>query len=178
MLRNRNTITKFDPMRDGTQHSSQRDDQAREQGIQAFYDSASATHATLQTWKEIATELNCGIRTAQRWERTLGLPVRRLGKGHRGRVVAFQDELQCWLRDSAKAPATPKVGLLQSITDFLARGPSSAKQICDQCHSPMKFLDGQFWIYGTSRKWNLSLPFCPLCDAESFESFCCSQNLQ
>jgi hypothetical protein len=44
-----------------------------------------------------------------------------------------------------------------------------------QCHSPMKFLEGQFWIYGTSRKWNLSLPFCPLCEAEALESFCRSQ---
>jgi hypothetical protein len=163
-------------MRDGTQHSSQRGDQACKQGIQAFYDSASATRAALHTWKEIATELNCGIRTAQRWERTLGMPVRRLSKGSRGRIVAFKDELQRWLRDSAKAITTKKVGL--SIIDFLARGPSSAQQICDQCHSPMKFLDGQFWIYGTSRKWNLSVPFCPACEAEALESFWRSQITQ
>jgi hypothetical protein len=40
---------------------------------------------------------------------------------------------------------------------------------------PMKFLEGQFWIYGTSSKWSLSVPFCPLCEAEAFESFCRSQ---
>jgi hypothetical protein len=155
-------------MRNGTQYSSQRGDQAREQGIQACYESATATRATLQTWKEIASELNCGVRTVQRWERTLGLPVRRLGKGPRGRVVAFKDDLQRWLRDSAKARAMQKVGL-PSIIDLLARGSSSAKPICDKCHSPMKFLDGHFWIYGTNRKWNLSLPFCPRCDAEALE---------
>jgi hypothetical protein len=177
MLRNRNIIPEFDSMRDGIQHSSQRGDQARKQGLQAFFDSASATRATLQTWKEIASELNCGVRTAQRWERTLGLPVRRLGKGPRSHVVAFKDELQRWLRDSAKATTTKKVSL-QSMLDFLVRGPSSAKQICDQCHSPMKFLDGHFWFYGTSRKWNLSLPFCPACEAEALESICCSQILQ
>jgi hypothetical protein len=147
------------------------------QGIQAPSESASATRATLQTWKEIATELNCGIRTVQRWERTLGLPVRRLGKGPRGRVVAFKDDLQRWLRDHAKATTTKKIGL-PSIIDFLARGSSSAKQICDQCHSSMKFLNGHFCIYGTNRKWNLSLPFCPLCDAEALESFLHPQILQ
>jgi hypothetical protein len=152
-------------------------DQARRQGIAGPYQSVSATRATLQTWKEIASELNCGIRTVQRWERTLGLPVRRLGKGAGGRVVAFKDELQRWFRDSAKARAMQKVGL-PSIIDFLAREPSSAKKICDQCHSPMKFLNGHFWIDGTTRKWNLSLPFCPLCDAESLERVCPSQILQ
>jgi hypothetical protein len=166
-------------MRDGTEHPSQRGDQAREQGIQASYESATATRATLQTWKEIASELNCGVRTAQRWERTLGLPVRRLGRGSRARVVAFKDELQRWLRKNAKETTTKKVGL-QSIIEFFARGrPSRTKQICDQCQSPMKFLDAHFWIYGTSRKiWNLSLPFCPVCDAEALESCSCSQILQ
>jgi hypothetical protein len=178
MLRNRNIVTEFGSMRDGTQHPSQRGDQAHRQGIQAFYDSASDTREALQTWKEIATELNCGIRTAQRWERTLGLPVRRLGKGSRGRVVAFKDELQRWLRDSAKATTTKKVGL-RSIIDCLVQGPSSVKQACcDRCHSPMKFLDGDFWIYGTSRKWHLSVPFCPACEGVALESFCRSQIIQ
>jgi hypothetical protein len=178
MLRNRNTITEFGSMTGGTQHWPQKGDQTREQVIRGSGESAPTSGTTLQTWKEIASELNCGVRTAQRWERTLGLPVRRLGKGSRGRVVAFKDELHRWLRDRAKRPATPKVGLLASITDLLARGPSSAKQICDQCHSPMKFLDGHFWIYGASRKWNLSVPFCPLCEAEAMESFCRSQIIQ
>jgi hypothetical protein len=165
-------------MRGGMQRSPQNGDPARHQVNHASGESAPSMRETLQSWKEIAAELNCGVRTAQRWERTLGMPVRRLGKGPRGRIVAFKDELHCWLRDQAKGPATPKVGLLTSITDFLARGPSPAQQICDRCHSPMKFLDGHFWIYGTSRKWNLSVPFCPLCDAEALEGFCRSQIIQ
>src|SRR3954452_19862415 len=77
------------------------------------------THPALQSWKEIASELNRGVRTVQRWERKLGLPVRRLGKGPRGRVVAFKDELQRWLRGNAKPNETPRqLALLQSITDF------------------------------------------------------------
>src|SRR5690242_13948988 len=119
-------------MKNGTQHSSDRGDQAGEK-VQTSYEDASSPRATLQTWKEIASELNCGIRTAQRWERTLGLPVRRLGTGPRARVVAFKDDLQRWLRDSAKANAMQKkAGLLQSMTELLARGPSSTRQICKQ----------------------------------------------
>src|SRR5690349_11256583 len=110
-------------MKNGTQHSSDRGDQAGKKEIQTSYESPSAPRAMLQTWKEIASELNCGIRTAQRWERTLGLPVRRLGSGPRAHVVAFKDDLQRWLRDSAKANAMQKkAGLLQSMTDLLARG--------------------------------------------------------
>jgi hypothetical protein len=55
----------------------------------------------LQSWKEIASELDRGVRTVQRWERTLGLPVHRLGKAPRCPVFAFKDELYFWLRSKA-----------------------------------------------------------------------------
>jgi hypothetical protein len=140
----------------------------------------------LQSWKEIASELNRGIRTVQRWERTLGLPVRRVGKGPRCPVIAFRDELHRWLRTKAqecgrtdlrKEPsisAEPKLkaGLLQSIEEFFATDRSgSVKETCSQCHSPMQFLKGDFWIYGTGVKWSKSVPFCPVCEAENLEVF-------
>jgi hypothetical protein len=84
--------------------------------------------------------------------------VRRIGKGPRGRVVAFQDELQCWLRNNAKA--TTKVGLA-SIIDSLTQASSSAKQICGQCHSPMKFLDGHFWDLRDHQKVEFIAAFLP-----------------
>ena len=37
----------------------------------------------LDSWKEIATFLNRGVRTVQRWEATEGLPVRR----HQHRII-------------------------------------------------------------------------------------------
>ena len=49
----------------------------------------------LSGWKEIATHLNQGLRTAQRWER-LGLPIHRMGKGKRAPVIAFAEELDAW----------------------------------------------------------------------------------
>lgn len=53
----------------------------------------------LTSWKEIASHLNCAVRTAQRWERN-GLPVRRPIPGHRGYVNADDEMLDSWLRDS------------------------------------------------------------------------------
>jgi hypothetical protein len=52
----------------------------------------------LNSWKEIASYVGRGIRTVQRWERELGLPVRR-PRGHlRSPVVAIPSELDDWLR--------------------------------------------------------------------------------
>jgi len=70
----------------------------------------------LQSWKEIALYLQVGVRTAQRWEKTLGLPVHHTGI--KGRVFAVREELDKWLG------ACPKRGnsefaldLLDQITD-------------------------------------------------------------
>ena len=60
----------------------------------------SSNCATLHGWKEIALELERSVRTVQRWERTLGLPVRR-GKDARAEVFVLKGELQLWLRKIA-----------------------------------------------------------------------------
>ena len=54
------------------------------------------THG-LNSWKEIADYLGVNVRTAQKWERHRGLPVRR-GPGLRSRVSADADELDAWRR--------------------------------------------------------------------------------
>jgi len=51
----------------------------------------------LQSWKEIAAYLKRGVRTAQRWERCAGLPVRRPRPGDRSPVFAFPSEIDQWL---------------------------------------------------------------------------------
>ena len=55
----------------------------------------------LETWGEIATYLSREIRTVQRWEKTMGLPVRRLAGGpdKQSRVFAFKHELDAWWRE-------------------------------------------------------------------------------
>ena len=49
----------------------------------------------LTSWKDIAAFLGKGVRTVQRWERELQLPVHR-PKGE-GIVIAFPEELHRWI---------------------------------------------------------------------------------
>lgn len=68
--------------------------------VQLFNDqSAPAVRRSdaLQSWKEIASYLKRGVRTAQRWERLAGLPVRRPRPSYRSPVFAFPSEIDQWL---------------------------------------------------------------------------------
>lgn len=58
---------------------------------------SSKSNATLNSWKEIATFLGRGVRTVQRWERELGLPVYRVRKTEHSPVFAYARELEVWL---------------------------------------------------------------------------------
>src|SRR5947209_11829521 len=50
----------------------------------------------LNSWKEIAAYLNRGVRTVQRWEVELSLPVRRPRARNRSAVIDLRSELhQC-----------------------------------------------------------------------------------
>ena len=52
----------------------------------------------LNSWKEIALYLNRGVRTVQRWETELGLPVRRPRGKNRSAVIAIRSELDEWIK--------------------------------------------------------------------------------
>ena len=51
----------------------------------------------LTSWKEIANYLHCGVRTVQRYESELGLPVHRLTGKLRGTVRATTKEIDAWM---------------------------------------------------------------------------------
>ena len=51
----------------------------------------------LSGWKEIANYLGKGVRTVQRYEWQMGLPVRRPAGKPRGSVVATKAELDAWV---------------------------------------------------------------------------------
>lgn len=57
---------------------------------------------SLSGWKDIAAYLGRGLRTVQRWEADLGLPVRRPRGKERSAVMALPRELDDWL---VKAPS-------------------------------------------------------------------------
>jgi hypothetical protein len=61
----------------------------------------------LGSWKEIAAYLGKGVRTVQRWENDLGLPVRRPNGSTKGVVYASPDELDRWLNLQWARRATP-----------------------------------------------------------------------
>jgi hypothetical protein len=50
----------------------------------------------LNGWKEIAAHFGKGVRTVQRWEKELGLPIRRLQAGKGDIVYALEQELEAW----------------------------------------------------------------------------------
>lgn len=54
----------------------------------------------LNSWKEIAAYLGRGIRTVQRWESELRLPVHRPKGKNRSAVLAFRDEIDDWLHQT------------------------------------------------------------------------------
>jgi len=55
----------------------------------------------LNSWKEIASYLGKGVRTVQRQESELKLPIRRPAGRDRTAVLAFTDELDEWLERAA-----------------------------------------------------------------------------
>jgi hypothetical protein len=68
----------------------------------------------LGSWKEIAAYLGKGVRTVQRWENDLGLPVRRPNGAAKGVVYASTDDLERWLaqRWGKRAASLKEDGLL------------------------------------------------------------------
>ncbi|MCX6551587.1 MAG: hypothetical protein NTY02_11405 [Acidobacteria bacterium] len=60
-------------------------------------------------WKEIASYLGRGVRTAQRWERDLGLPVHRLDTKGAEVVYAIRDEIDEWWRRTDQARSAPRI---------------------------------------------------------------------
>lgn len=82
-----------------------------------------AERRILNSWKEIANYLGRGVRTVQRWEAQLGLPVHRpAGKDHSA-VLAFSSELDQWL-DSRPVRFAPSV-----IAEGAPDRPSAQVQI-------------------------------------------------
>ena len=87
--------------------------------------------ALLNSWKEIASYAGRGVRTMQRWEHDLGLPVHRPKGRDRSAVLAFTNEIDDWLhhtpvrslRDGARLKTPPQMFPLRQ-----PRGNASAER--------------------------------------------------
>jgi transcriptional regulator with XRE-family HTH domain len=77
--------------------------------------------SVLTSWKDIANYFGKGVRTVQRWEKELGLPIRRPKHSTKSTVLAVLDEINDWVkcqqfseeRDSSTDPERSE--LLQQI---------------------------------------------------------------
>jgi len=65
----------------------------------------------LASWKEIATYLGVDVRTCQRWEKSLGLPVRRLDASAKSRVFASKVEIDTWMARVSSKPGAAESGV-------------------------------------------------------------------
>ena len=104
-------------------------------------DTARATERSqfLGGWKEIANYLGKGVRTVQRYERELGLPVRRPAGKATGSVVATKMELDAWVAASPIREAfhlTRVVGMNASTrtTDSIRQGLTEMTRLREQMH--------------------------------------------
>jgi hypothetical protein len=61
---------------------------------------ASSQLEILSGWKQIANHLGKGVRTVQRYERELGLPIRRPAGKSSASVIATAGELDAWVTAS------------------------------------------------------------------------------
>ena len=96
----------------------------------------------LNSWKEIASYLDRGVRTVQRWERDLQLPAHRLGTGKVGPVFAFPSELDLWLNGAIRSaprkqfpannPATVIRDHVSSLAASFARSRLLMRQLSDR----------------------------------------------
>jgi len=70
------------------------------------------------SWKEIANYLGKGVRTVQRWEIQLGLPVERPNHRDKGIVRASREELEKWVAAGWAARSTKGKCIAEELTNL------------------------------------------------------------
>ena len=130
-------------------------------------------------WKEIATYLGKGVRSVQRYERELGLPVHRPAGRSKGSVIATKLELDGWvsaspIREAFRMPP-PKVGNASLLTEFhrrmeeLHRLRQEAAELRGELRMSLEVLRATIQALSVQRP----LPYCPegrlLTDALTFD---------
>jgi hypothetical protein len=95
----------------------------------------SARQPILANWKDIALYVGKSVRTAQRWELELGLPVRRPYSGSKSPVFAVRAELDAWLQaqkfrdESMSFGKSEKTLLLRALEDLRQENQELRRQL-------------------------------------------------
>jgi len=78
-------------------------------------ESPAPNDTVLNSWKEIAQYMGRAVRTVQRWERTLRLPVRRPHGKQRSAVLALKSDIDLWLQRQPSGRAVHTREALESM---------------------------------------------------------------
>jgi len=100
-------------------------------------DRAGRTHI-LSGWKEIAHFLGKGVRTVQRYENELALPVRRPAGKDRGSVIATKEELAAWVNASSlrdRSDLRPSPGRTSASLQLFKKALAENRNIREQMRS-------------------------------------------
>lgn len=108
--------------------------------------------SVLTSWKEISDHLGKGVRTVQRWEIELGLPVHRSNSGSHRSIFAVPEELDAWACSHPRAPNTVIVGSLRREIACLREEISGLRERLEQieraprvCCPPEPYGDSRTW---------------------------------
>ena len=94
------------------------------------------TSGVLNSWKEIAAYLDRGVRTVQRWESALRLPVHRPTGKNRSAVLALREEIDDWLRHTPSSPGNKYAH--NSLFEIACDLQSLAQQLVTQASSDIR----------------------------------------
>lgn len=130
----------------------------------------------LNSWKEIASFFDVSVRTAQRWEKSAGLPVYRQDMG---RPIAYVEELKQWQderagkQNSAESRRSIRLVLAGSMVIFLLFAGFMLR-VLDRTAVPaeVSFEASRFvaWDGEGSRLWEYELPEVVLLERYQFEA--------
>jgi len=103
----------------------------------------------LDSWKEIAAFFGRDERTVRRWEKESALPVHRVPGAAKGRVFAYESELDLWL-------STPQALRTTTLTLEPRVSPVQIGQVQTSEVQP----EGKHWLFGAAGMWVGTLAVC------------------
>lgn len=96
------------------------------------------------SWKEIAAFLGRGVRTVQRWETTLGLPIRRPNGYGSNVVVASESELRQWLRQGGERSDARRTGIDAARIQKIAEKLDAVEQENQRLYQILSRMEARF----------------------------------
>lgn len=90
------------------------------------------------SWKEIAAYLGKGVRTVQRWEAELNLPVHR--PSDQGIVLAYESELQRWAQRKTERLNPPNIPPPNAHNEHPSEIRRRSSNLCERASQQIEML--------------------------------------